>query len=290
MCDLAGPFPLLFENGGYRLVRCAGCGLVFQDPQPDAAVLAESYYHDPAFAKALLGPLRSTTLERAREKLPLLRRAGVGLTGSRVLDVGCSSGAFVELAGSEGAHVTGVEVGEPAAAGARARGLDVRTGTLEQVLPELSGERFDLITFWDVLEHLRDPRHELALAARLLARGGTVAATFPNIEGLFPRVTYRVLARSTGIWEHPELPVHLYDLGPSSARALLGRCGYRSAALTTTGTPFAFFRENSLSPARTGTGPRGRAVRLAFEALYAVLYPLARLCDRGNAIFVAARR
>jgi len=290
VCDSSGPFPQLFAKGDYRLVRCDRCGLVFQDPQPAEEVLAQSYYHDPGFTEALFGPLREITLERAREKLELLRGAGAVRPDLRVLDVGCSSGAWLEVAASAGMVATGVEIGDATAAAARERGLDVRTGTLEEAFPEGSEERFDLITFWDVLEHLRDPRHELVLAGRLLAPGGQVAATFPNVEGWYPRATYRLLARRTGVWEYPELPVHMYDFAPVTARRLLERIGYRVSALETTATPFQFYRETVLSPEQLGSHRRARLLRWSFEALRLTVYPLARLFGRGNAMFVLAAR
>jgi SAM-dependent methyltransferase len=269
------------------MVRCR-CGLVFQDPQPDDETLMNSYYHDQGFSDSLLGELRTITLRNAREKLARLRVADALAPGIRVLDVGASSGAWLEVAQDAGMQATGVELGEATAASARGRGLDVRTGTLEQALPGLEGERFDLITFWDVLEHLRDPRHELALAQRLLVPGGRVAASFPNVEGLYPRLTYRLLARRTGVWEYPELPVHLYDFAPRTARRLLERLGYAVDRIKSFGTPYGFYRSTSLSPERTGPGLRGRALRAAFEALHLTAYPIARLTDRGNALFVLA--
>jgi SAM-dependent methyltransferase len=269
------------------MVRCR-CGLVFQDPQPDAEALMSSYYHDQEFSDALLGELRTITLRNARQKLARLRAAGALTPGIRVLDVGASSGAWLEVAADAGMRATGVELGEATAKSARARGLDVRTGTLEQALPGLGGERFDLITFWDVLEHLRDPRHELDLAQRLLAPGGRVAATFPNVEGLYPRLTYRLLARRTGVWEYPELPVHLYDFAPRTARRLFERLGYAVERVSTFATPYGFYRTTSLSPERTGPGWRGRGLRAAFAALHLGAYPLARAADRGNAQFVVA--
>ena len=289
VCDRAGPFPLLFEQAGYRLVRCPRCSLVFQDPQPGDDVLAASYYHDPDFTEALLGPLREITLHRASDKIPLLRQIDACRPAQRTLDVGASSGAWLEVAEAEGLRATGVELGAATAEAARARGLDVRTGTLQDASPTLVDESFDLITFWDVLEHLRDPRKELALAAGLLAPGGLVAATFPNVDGWYPRLTYRLLARRTGVWEYPELPVHMYDFSPATARRLFERLGYEVIAVRTFETPFDFYRETSLSRERLGGGRRARAVRLAFEALRVAVYPVARLWDRGNAMFVAAR-
>lgn len=290
LCDRSEPFTPFFAQSGHTMVRCPGCRLVFQHPRPPADALAAAYYHDPGFTHALFGPLRELTLQRARDKLGPLRRAGALRDGGRVLDVGCSSGAWLEVAAEHGMRASGVELGEATASAARERGLDVQTGTLEQALPGLGGERFDLITFWDVLEHLPDPRHELSIAAGLLAPGGVVAATFPNVEGWYPRLTYRLLARPTGIWEYPELPVHLYDFAPSTARTLFARCGLPQQDVETSATPFAFYRETSLSPARLGSTRRGRALRVAFEALRVPVYPLARLAGRGNSMFVAARR
>ena len=288
VCDAGGPFPLLWERGGFRLVRCPRCRLVFQSPQPCDAVLEGSYYHDEEFSRALLGELRAVTLENARRKLPLLRAESALEPGMRALDVGTASGAWIETLAALGVRATGVEVGEATSAAARARGLDVRTGTLGEALPGLGDERFDLITFWDVLEHLRDPRRELGLARGLLAPGGRVAATFPNVEGLYPRLTYTLLARRTGVWEYPELPLHLYDFAPATARALFERAGFDIRRVATLAVPYSAYRSTSLSAERVGTRPKERLLRAAFGALHAIAYPLARLMDRGNALFVIA--
>lgn len=291
VCGQRPPFLPVFARDGFTLVRCPSCRLVFLDPQPGADVLERAYYHDEAFSQALLGDLRAITLDRAREKLGHLGAAGLAPRGLRILDVGASSGAWLEVARDAGADtVVGVELGASTAAAARERGLDVRTGTLADVLPDLAGEpRFDLVTFWDVLEHLPDPRHELRLARTLLRPGGHVAATFPNVEGLYPRLTHRLFARRTGVWEYPELPVHFYDFAPATARRLLTGTGYDVETVRTFATPYDFYRETSLSPQRTGYGRRRRALRAAFDAVHRVAYPVARLTDRGNAQFVLGR-
>jgi SAM-dependent methyltransferase len=286
-CDSTGPFAALFQRDGFSLVKCS-CGLVFQDPQPDGEVLERSYYQDPAFSDALMGDLRAITLNNARQKLKLLRSSGVDISGMRILDVGASSGAWLEVATAEGSRATGVELGAATAAGARSRGLDVRTGTLEDTSGSFGDERFDLITFWDVLEHLPDPHHELRMARSLLTQDGLIATTFPNVEGLYPQLTYRLFAARSGVWEYPELPVHLYDFAPRTARALLSRHGYTVQRIRTFATPYEFYRSTSLSPARLG-GRRGRVLRAAFNTLHLIAYPLARVSDRGNSMFVLAR-
>ncbi|MEA2348659.1 MAG: hypothetical protein QOG62_2446 [Thermoleophilaceae bacterium] len=285
LCGNSGPFEQVFASGPYRLVRCPECRLVFQPDPPGPDGLAAAYYHDPAFTEMLFGPLREVTLARAREKLPLVEGvAGMG-AGRRALDVGCSSGAWLEVAAGAGWLATGVELGAATAETAREHGLDVRTGTLSESFNDLSAESFDLITFWDVLEHLPDPVAELELAARLLTPGGVIAVTFPNVEGLYPRATHALIGGPLGIWEYPELPVHLYDFAPETATALMKKAGLEVVAQSTSNTPFEHYRTTTLA----GRGTRARIARAIARLLRVVLYPLAALTDRGNTQFIAAR-
>ncbi|HVU73298.1 MAG TPA: class I SAM-dependent methyltransferase [Mycobacteriales bacterium] len=285
----ASSFPVLYTRDRYTLVRCPSCSLVFLEPQPDAEQMAAAYYHDASFSDALMGDLREITLENAREKVGLLRDTGVLREGVRALDVGASSGAWVEVGAQHGLKITGVEVGQSTAAAARARGLDIRTGTLAEVAPTLGDERFDLISFWDVLEHLPDPRSELAIARGLLAPHGRLAVTFPNVGGLFPRVTYRLFARTTGVWEYPELPVHFYDFSTKTARRLLEGAGFAVEAQRTFATPYTFYENTALSADRIGDGRKAKALRVAHDAVHRVIYPIARMADAGNSQFAVAR-
>lgn len=288
VCGHKGGLASVYERAGFTLVRCPECGLVFQHPQPTRESLQSAYYFDEGFARRLEGDLRATALARAREKLPLLLDAGV-TPGGAALDVGCSSGAWMEVARDAGWEPVGVEIGEPAGAVARRRGFEVHTGTLESAT-ELPEGAFGLITFWDVLEHLHDPLDALHRAAQLLAPDGTVALTFPNVEGWYPRLTYRLLARRTGVWEHPELPVHLYDFSPRTATRLAERAGLSVVDVRTTAVPFEFYRLTTLADQLRDRGWRGRLLGLAFQSLRWLVYPPARIFGHGNALFVIARR
>lgn len=288
VCGALGPFHPVYARDGFTLVRCPGCGLVFQDPQPTDADLAKTYYHDEEWTQMVLGPLSEKVAERAASQLELLEQAGLRGHGGKLLDVGCSAGDFISAAARAGWRTTGVEIGESTARAARERGLDVHTGTLEEALPQLEAGSYSLITFWDVLEHLRDPRQELALARTLLRPGGAIAATMPNVDGLYPQATYRLIARRTGRWEYPELPVHLYDFSPRTITRLLEAGDYGGVRVHTFATPFWYYRWTSLALGALGGRVRGRLLRGAFEVLHAVLYPAARLVDRENSQFVVA--
>lgn len=111
--------------------------------------------------------------------------------GARVLDVGCSTGYLGEILIRErGAAVTGIELDSADAAQARERGLDpVLEGDLDHFdWEKLGGDRFDVIVFADVLEHLRAPQAVLEACAGLLQAGGRVAISVPNVAHMSVRV------------------------------------------------------------------------------------------------------
>ncbi|MBN8218117.1 MAG: class I SAM-dependent methyltransferase [Spirochaetes bacterium] len=100
------------------------------------------------------------------------------LAGRRVLDIGCGFAGTLRLLKALGAEVQGIE---PSAACARfdreVLGLPVHEGFLES-FP--SGNRFDLITLFDVIEHVEDPAQTLRRAGAHLAEGGTLFFTTPH--------------------------------------------------------------------------------------------------------------
>jgi SAM-dependent methyltransferase len=104
--------------------------------------------------------------------------------GSRVLEFGCATGYMSRaLRDRLGATVVGVELNAEAARLAEDQCARVLVGDAEELdlEAELAGERFDAILFADVLEHLRDPAAVLRRVTPLLADGGVVVASIPNV-------------------------------------------------------------------------------------------------------------
>lgn len=101
----------------------------------------------------------------------------------RVLDVGCATGYLARVLREQGCTVTGLEHDREAAEEARPHLDRLIVGDLEtlDLLEAVGDERFDVIVFGDVLEHLRDPLAVLRSARGLLAERGSVVASIPNV-------------------------------------------------------------------------------------------------------------
>jgi methionine biosynthesis protein MetW len=102
--------------------------------------------------------------------------------GSRVLEVGCSSGYLGRALIDKGCHVTGLEIDPEAAREARENGLIVKEGSVEDASFRASiAERYDFVLATDVLEHLREPAPVLENFKRWLGPGGQAIISVPNI-------------------------------------------------------------------------------------------------------------
>ena len=170
----------MVEHNGRRVVRCARCRQQYVWPVPSptelAAIYDQSYYRGGHEA---LGFSDYAALAAARRRMfsRHLHRVEPYKQGGRVLDVGCATGDFLLVAQRLGWEAIGVDP-SPARDQAAAAGLRIVGRTLDDA--EVAEESVDLITFWDVLEHLPDPVRALRRAASLLAPGGIVAATVPD--------------------------------------------------------------------------------------------------------------
>ncbi len=101
----------------------------------------------------------------------------------RVLEVGCATGYFTKALKDRGCQVVGIEMDPDAAAIAEKWAERVVVGDLDAgtLWEELEGEQFDVITFGDVLEHLRDPLATIRASVKFLKSSGIVAVSVPNI-------------------------------------------------------------------------------------------------------------
>lgn len=134
--------------------------------------------------------LKALRLENFRTIVAYARRHVVA-SRPRLLDVGSAHGWFLETAREE-FDVLGVEPDAVVGSRAAARGLPVRSGYFPDVLKD--GERFDVIVFNDVIEHIPDIGSALAACSARLDDGGILILNLPNSRGFFYRLS-KLIAR-----------------------------------------------------------------------------------------------
>ncbi len=211
----------LFHNGNdiFSIRECSQCGLVFLSPRPDMNELMQFYpesyvaYTVPTTEKQLFKKAdRSYGL---RKRLKFVEKF---VSGGRILDVGCATGAFLQqIQASTNAkwELFGVEPNEYAANIARkVSGCNIYVGMLEAA--EYPDNFFDVVTMWDVLEHVYNPVTTLIEIVRILKPNGVVIFSIPNLNswdaGLFGKY-----------WVGYDAPRHMHTFGDKTLKLLLNR-------------------------------------------------------------------
>jgi SAM-dependent methyltransferase len=198
-----------------QLVECNGCGFAYLNPRPNANLIISGYESavDPAFVAQ--NSERIATFGRTLSSI--LHQTGLTAAGKRLLDVGCAGGAFPKAARDAGFEVTGIEPSHWLAEfGRKEYGLNVRQGLLERgTFPPSS---FDVISLWDVIEHVPDPNGLLAVIHENLTPEGYLIVNFPDY-GSWPA---RLLGRR---WPFL-LSVHLLYYTRTTMRRQLEQAGF----------------------------------------------------------------
>lgn len=240
--------------GVWTLYMCEQCQVAWLDPRPDKASIGrayETYFTHVADDDASLEP-RSALVRRLHAWIDDYQRAryGVARTGTantgrwivpllppirakadaacrhlprpspqarRLLDVGFGNGGFLKLAIRMGWNAAGIDFDEKAVRVARAQALEVRCGSVAELLSE--DARYDVITISHVIEHVHDPHALLLQAFSLLQPGGLLWLETPNIQSDGAR-------RFGRDWLNLDPPRHLVLFNSNSLRSSLMRAGF----------------------------------------------------------------
>lgn len=236
-----------------RIVDCDACGVRFRSPREDDATIA-SYYHaveDDVYAAN--EPARVLTFGRALRQL----ESRVPVRGP-LLDVGCYTGVFLDVAAARGWPVTGIEPSEWAADRARQRGHRVHRGTLADA--PFAPESFAVVTMWDAVEHFTDPVGELRRAHRFARPDGYLVLSTMTIDSLLVR-----LLGSRWPWY---MRMHLCYFTPATLATALDQAGWRLVATHGYGhvvtTDYLAHKLGAWAPALSGAARRAlRALGVA---------------------------
>jgi SAM-dependent methyltransferase len=185
-------------------------------------------------------------------------------------------GLFLDEARGRGWEAVGIEPSRWAAESARARGLSIFNGTLEEYVPEEGP--FDVVVSWDVWEHLEDPVGALGRAYQLLRPGGLFVFTTVNLGGLG-----RKLFRGRWPWF---MRMHLHYFTRESLTRMVRGSGFEVLSTSTEAKTLRL--GYVLDRARSFLGPAASIARALASTLGVVDRPVR--IDLGDILLVEARK
>jgi len=244
----------------HAIVRCRRCGLVYANPRPGEGEVLTAYQEvaDPLYLREKMGRL----LTFRRHVRTIHGIVGASGEGRRLLDVGCYTGLFLETAQERGWDAVGLEPCRWAVEEGHRRGLAILEGTLGEA--SLPTESFDVLTFWDVAEHLFDPRATFAEAWRVLRPGGWIVIQTMNVES-WP-------ARLLGPHWPWLMEMHLTYFSPRTLARLLEQVGLVPVRTTRLGR---YLRPSYLASRLEWLSPRlAGGLQWALEGLHLAQLPI----------------
>ena len=269
----AGGLEPLFEKDGYPICRCRSCRLV----QVGVAVgrhELEQIYGEEYFSSEVFHDYVAEREVRVEAGRAAARALAQLVPRGRLLDVGCAAGFFLEAASAH-YEVTGVELSPFASSYARET-LGVRVFTGDVADGMLDGERFDVVTAWNTIEHMADPLAAFAAIARVMRPGALLALSTGDASGPLARL-------GLSNWNLMAPPYHLFFFSPKTIDLLLAKAGFELRRLVYDGVVA------TRGPLASGTGRLAAAVAGVGNVMtvYAVRTPSARA--RSGAGRLAAR-
>jgi SAM-dependent methyltransferase len=203
----------------YELLRCTLCSHTWLDNRPLPEEMGK--YYGPDYHQAV-GHAGESSNKRWKKQLRAISKYK---TGGRILDIGCSSGAFLGHLKGGPWELYGIEPSLPTAERARANtGAEVFAGSVEDAV--FPPNNFDVITCSDVMEHLYEPREVFRNVYKWLKPGGIFYVFVPNIKSWEARI-FR------SYWYGLDLPRHLHHYSAESLACLAMSVGLRQVRMVT---------------------------------------------------------
>ena len=221
----ASPMAPRFRKFSTGHWRCPKCGLEEVYPQPDDTALAQ-IYNESYFShyRQSADPLIVRRMKRATysDHLRQLQKSPIRHGQRRLLDCGAATGFLVELAKESGWDAFAIEISEFGSRScANFLGSErVYRGQVQDAsFPANTDCKFEAVTMFDFIEHVRDPRSVLDWTKQRLTPGGTLLMTTPRAGG----ISSRLMGRQWFHYTHE----HLWYFSPRSILTLLERLGFK---------------------------------------------------------------
>ncbi len=235
ICETSFALSSISYFPGYSVLTCPHCQTRFSQPFVDN----EDVYTDTLIQEK--SEYFETTNFSYSDLFPSLQNY-VKIKNKKVLDIGCGTGKFLEIMKKDN-EVLGLEVSPAYKTFLKQKGIPHQIGDLEELLASLPDSYYDLITFWDVFEHLKKPSNILSLAKRKLISNGIIINWTNNYDdyiSYFSELTYRLsfgkyyslMAQSFN-----RAGGHNFNFIPGSLEKLYEKLGFQIIETVITDTP-----------------------------------------------------
>jgi 2-polyprenyl-3-methyl-5-hydroxy-6-metoxy-1,4-benzoquinol methylase len=271
------------------VLKCHACQLVFLEPRSVGADLdpEEAVYWDDEEQKKIYLSEEVQDVFQAEFDHRLSTLEDLRPKKGRLLDVGCGVGHFLASANMQGWLVQGLDISNIAREAAReSYNLDVLVGTLDST--QFQHDGFDVITLWDVIEHIRKPVENLKAANQALQMGGLLVLKTPNESSFFKwvaRTLFWLLGRRGAfLLKYVYYVPHYFSYSKRSMNELLKRCGFEVVRYEMDETPQEF-AEEKINVHYKKDPKRSHVIKFLPMARR-----IARLVGRSNKMVVYARK
>jgi SAM-dependent methyltransferase len=217
LCD-SKSFTKQFRKGQWDIVKCDGCGLSFVSPLPTKQIIDEFYNeHKQSSAERIEIYLKTRASRERRDKSKLKLLEKIQGARGRLLDIGCGMGLFVKNAVNAGWKAQGIDLDRDMIEyGRKTFGADLSCAMLN----ELPGAYFDVITMFNLLDHLHTPLDFLKEVKRVLKPNGVIYTNLHDAGGWKAKKYQKD-------WGAYCPPMHLYYYSPHTLEILVNKVGLK---------------------------------------------------------------
>jgi 2-polyprenyl-3-methyl-5-hydroxy-6-metoxy-1,4-benzoquinol methylase len=251
-CNICGSNDagIIFPAGIGNIVRCNKCGLFYRTPRLSDAAEADKYRHQ------IYDESYSGAISKAKKDVYISTLKKLGSLRGKILDVGCSEGYFLTLAREQGWNPYGIEISELLLRRARENLGEKQIFGEPLKNARFPSDFFDVITLWDVLDHLMDPLAELTEIRRILKKDGLLVIRVRNVSF---HTFMNKLSQKKRFRTFKSLTVfHLYGFNNKNIKNLLEKANFSKIKIKnsklTTGDPYSqmgFFGNKSIRLIKT---------------------------------------
>lgn len=277
----------------FPVCDCRSCGFRFTNNFPSDDIIGR-YYDSPdyishsdskkGFTNFLYHFFRKRMLKKKVNLVSKYVSESQNMCGNiaqqhtRLLDIGCATGYFLNTAKKKGYTVSGIEKNIKARDYAISNfGLDVKD---EQSLWNIENESFDVITLWHVLEHMQKLNEVIDKLKSILAPNGTLVLALPNYQSYDAKIYEE-------FWAAYDIPRHLWHFSHDTIENLLSK--YQFKIIKRIAMPLDAYYISMLSEKYKGSSKLAQYFRAILAGTIGFMRSLKDIKNSSSVIYIAKK-